>query len=53
MTVKELKEKLSNYSENEDILVSNSRTREMPKSIIQIIEMKNANAENVTPVIII
>lgn len=53
MTIKELKEALSTYSEDEDVLISNSGTREMPKNIIQIVEMKNANAENITPVIII
>ena len=53
MTKKELLTALAKYSEESDILVVNSRMRETPKNIIQVVEVQTANAEIVTPVIVV
>lgn len=53
MTKKELLLALDKYSEEADVLMINSRVRETPKNIIQVVEIQTANAETVTPVIVV
>ena len=53
MTKKELLTALAKYSEESDILVINSRIKETPKNIVQVVEVQTANAEIVNPVIVV
>lgn len=53
MTKKELLTAFAKYSEESDILVINSRVKETPKNIVQVVEIQTANAEVVTPVIVV